>query len=510
MAAFFEWSFERFLFFYGQSRPWSSLWKGLPAALCAIAGTSAVVAVHRPNDGVLVSRFEDAAIAANNVQQESAEDLCRRRLLVLQPSDPRTCFEYAAVLARHDENGRAARIMQSLAPLDRTGYAPAHFWLAEQLMKSKAPLSPAEVALLQRRLEFSLVGPNAIPAAHLAMVELAMRTRQWKVAVEHLQELVLRRPDLLMDLAFAYRQLGDEILAMSTAERATAFYAKMVRETPQDDASRLRWSDTLLFQRKLREAIEVLQAADKAETDPRFGAAIAQVFLMRLTSGGTSPSPIDPNAPASALLPANRPVSALELATRVQLLSQALHYGPHHPAVLTAIAQLSTEESPDGEQARIWLKDALASGKAPPTVHLVLGTAAAIKGDLTQAVFHLKQANERDPKLTQAANNLAYVLARTDPPRIEEALRLIDAVVQGMPRHPEFHETRGQILLMLGRTEEAIQELEYVLEKMPNYIEAHAGLATAYRSVGIQELADRHTQITETLKREKAQPKTRR
>ena len=495
---------------YWASRQWSQLWKGLPALICVGAGVAALAAVRRPYHSALATRYEVAANRAHDESNEAAEDLCRRRLLVLQPTDPRTRYEYAAALARQDEHGRATRIMQSLAPSDRSGYAPAHFWLAEQIMNSKTPLSPAEFQQLEQRLELSLVSRDAVSAARLPLVDVAIRSRRWEVAAKYLEELVARRPDLLMTLASVYRQQGNESRSATNSDRAAAYYSGLVRQNLQDDANRLRWAEALVFQRKLREAIEVLQAADSAETDPQYGAAIAQVFLMRMTGAGTAPLLDGLNAPADALLAANRPVSALELASRIELLERALHYAPHHPAVLAAIAQLSTQETPDGEQARSWLKDALARGDAPATVHLILGTAAATKGDLPQATFHLEQAHQRDPKLAVAANNLAYVLARSDPPQPEHALQLVDAALQILPQHPEFRETRGQILLMLGHPKEAILDLERVLKSLPGRSEVHAGLAAAYQSLGDQDLADRHQRMAEELKNKPPPPRPRR
>ena len=141
---------------------------------------------------------------------------------------------------------------------------------------------------------------------------------------------------------------------------------------------------------------------------------------------------------------------------------------------------------------------------------LILGTAAATKGDLPQATFHLEQAHQRDPKLAVAANNLAYVLARSDPPQPEHALQLVDAALQILPQHPEFRETRGQILLMLGHPKEAILDLERVLKSLPGRSEVHASLAAAYQSLGDQDLADRHQRMAEELKNKPTPPRPRR
>ena len=69
--------------------------------------------------------------------------------------------------------------------------------------------------------------------------------------------------------------------------RAVSFFSGLVRRNPHDDASRLRWSEALVFQHNLRDAIKIVQSADGAETDPRYGVAIAlaSTVTREITSG---------------------------------------------------------------------------------------------------------------------------------------------------------------------------------------------------------------------------------
>ena len=354
-------------------------------------------------------------------------------------------------------------------------------------------------------------GPGCGADRSAALADWAGRAGRWEIASYFLEQLVpkdseadetkAQRQDLLIKLALAYRRQGIERLATTYADGRVWRTTRAVRsENPSEDDSRLLWANGLVFERKLQEAIDVLQAAANVNTDPRYGTAIAEVFLLRLAGIDTASSGGGSSVPVDALLPANLTGIAPEQTPQIELLRQAFHYGPHHPAVLTMLARFSTEESPDGEQARVWLKDSLAKSEAPASVHFILGTAAVKKGNLAEATTQLEQAVQRDPKLVEAANNLAYTLARTDPPQMEQAPPAFGIRPESQALASANRETRGQILLMLGRLTEAIQDLEYVVEKMPNDIQAHAGLATAYQSLGDQGLADRQTQIVEELK----------
>ena len=493
---------------YWETRCWSRLLTGIPAVLYLVTGVAALLVIRRPESGVLAAQYRATATRAREDSNREREDLCLRRLLALQPTDPQTRYDYALLLALKDQGevARASRIMQTLAPLKKpdgqSSYAPAHFWVAQQMMNAVAKLRPGDLEVLERHLEASLVGRDAQSAARLPLAELALRTRRWSDAVRHLKEVVNSRPDLLLTLAAAYRELGTDSTANLIADRAVTYYLGLASQDRDDDISRLKWAESLVFQKRLPQALEVLQAGYSRNGDARYGTAIAQVFLLAMAGSGARSTPVDPEAPADATLPTNQPASNLELASRISLLEQALHFAPNHPGVLTAIAQLSTQETPDADQARVWLKDALARGDAPATVHLILGTSAAAKGDHALASLHLEQAHRLDPRLSVATNNLAYVLAHADPPQTERALQLIEAALQAIPNHPEYHETRGQILLQLGRPKDAIQDLELALKAIPVTRRGgvHDGLARAYEALGDRDLAQRHRKLADEIK----------
>ena len=98
------------------------------------------------------------------------------------------------------------------------------------------------------------------------------------------------------------------------------------------------------------------------------------------------------------------------------------------------------------------------------------------------------------------------MLAHADPPQTERALQLIEAALQAIPNHPEYHETRGQILLQLGRPKDAIQDLELALKAIPVTRRGgvHDGLARAYEALGDHDLAQRHRKLADEIKSQPA------
>ena len=144
----------------------------------------------------------------------------------------------------------------------------------------------------------------------------------------------------------------------------------------------------------------------------------------------------------------------------------------------------------------------LAVGSSTPLVHLCLGTDAILRDDYDLGAKHLQLAYQADPSLVAAANNLAWAMSFADPPRLNEGLALIDSVLKRQPDLAPVRETRGQILLKLGRAEEAITELEFALRTMQRSEVTRQALITAYRQIGMDAMAEEQVLVLERLKGE--------
>ncbi len=88
----------------------------------------------------------------------------------------------------------------------------------------------------------------------------------------------------------------------------------------------------------------------------------------------------------------------------------------------------------------------------------------------------------RKPQFPLALNNLAWVLSEgLNQP--EEALKKIDEVIRLTDRNANNVDTRGVILVRLGRFEQAIDELKWVVQAEPTGVHYYH-LAQAYRKMG--------------------------
>ena len=94
-----------------------------------------------------------------------------------------------------------------------------------------------------------------------------------------------------------------------------------------------------------------------------------------------------------------------------------------------------------------------------------------------------------------ALNNLAYALSQREDADLPRALQLANAAVDTSEGNLYVLETRGQILLKMGRWKEAISDLEAALAEIELRPQVREALALAYDEVGRPELAARHRDL---------------
>jgi tetratricopeptide (TPR) repeat protein/protocatechuate 3,4-dioxygenase beta subunit len=154
-------------------------------------------------------------------------------------------------------------------------------------------------------------------------------------------------------------------------------------------------------------------------------------------------------------------------------------------------------ESPDVQKAKLLeslRKDEaeIANKGATPLTRLRMGTIYISLGDTQSAIFHLQAALELDPILVPALNNLAVLLARSEPTRVDEAIALIDRALLMEPNSPELHDSRGEILERAERFGDAIASLKRTLEIQPERIGSRTRLARILEKMGETAEAEEH------------------
>jgi predicted Zn-dependent protease len=120
------------------------------------------------------------------------------------------------------------------------------------------------------------------------------------------------------------------------------------------------------------------------------------------------------------------------------------------------------------------------------------------QGKHEEGLLHLEQAYQLAPHMGVVANNLAWVLANAQPPDLPRALTLMNTVLERWPNEPLYRDTRGEVLVKMGRWKEALTDLQAALPAYPNHPALHLRLAETYEHLGIPEMAAEHRRLADT------------
>jgi tetratricopeptide (TPR) repeat protein len=163
--------------------------------------------------------------------------------------------------------------------------------------------------------------------------------------------------------------------------------------------------------------------------------------------------------------------SRLTPAERYALLERGLQEFPNEFSLLQRLVALYRLEGDEGTKVRKVFADLMTSGQTTALANLILGLEYWQKDNPGEARLYWEKALEASKQTPNKygqliGNNLAYVLTRYPPDDearaqadLERAMDLIDEVVKKADE-PQFHSTRGLILVKMGRHKEALPELE--------------------------------------------------
>jgi tetratricopeptide (TPR) repeat protein len=460
-----------------RTRKYLYLLQALPALLTA----GAVLALSLPGLTApaqeLETRYFDQAKALYKAKDYAGSMTCYDRLASLGENRPDILYGLALSAGAAGQTGRAVVVMNALAPPDEPGYAPAHVWQARRVLAAPAP-SPearrsAEVHLL-KALDGELEDRDA---AHALLGELYLSAGQLDQAEPHLTKAVGTRPHLRVRLAQLYALRGDKERARGEAQLAISYFRPRAANDLKDRQSRLFWAEATAFLEDFPGAATVLQEGLNATDDPVYRVALAGVYVVWSDAMGR-----DPKAKPG---------------DQLALVETGLRYDPTNVGLLNRLLTAIQVKGPTADKARDSLERLLASGKAPASVHFALGLDAWQRGKADEARMHLERAIELAPLTPAIANNLAWVLASSEPADLPRALELSNLAIEHAPREMNFRDTRGRIYAKMGRWKESLNDLEAALAAAPNDPQLHSGLAEVYEHLGSPEMAAQHKRLAE-------------
>jgi tetratricopeptide (TPR) repeat protein len=458
------------------SRNWMALLTGLPALLAGGA-MAAILLVGKstPNESRFKT-YQERAMSALRVGDTAAAEVYFRRMAILDDKAPSSIYGLALTAAQQRDDDRARSLMRRIAPEQGTGYAPAHFWLAKDMVKKDGTLTPRAQELLEHHLTQAVLGDDANWQAHSLLGQLYGARGDAKRVIPHLVQAAQQRPDLKLLLAVLYERQQDPAAARASAKEARDFFRDKAKSDPKVAEYRIQWARSEALLNDYATAVRILREGLKSSQAEPFHKALAEVYLRWYAA-----VPEDGKG---------------GLAQRLDLLSSALTHGPNNAQALTLLADLATQDWEGSDKALEMLEQVLAQGTAPAMVHAILGTRALKRGDVENASMHLEMAYQGNPQMPAVLNNLAWAIANRDPPDLQRALQLAQAAKK-LFKHPEISDTIATILVRLGRYQEAVSELETALRGLPNRQVLHRKLAALYEKLGDTRLAEQHRRLAE-------------
>ncbi len=457
---------------------------GLPVLLCA--GGLFWLGWDAPTPIILRARYHEEAMGARARGELEVARLCAERLSGIGSFKEEGRYLLALALLELEQQERGLRMMARLAPPDRKGYHKAHYWLASYIV-SRPERTPEQLLLAEAHLQYALLDKPGWAQAQRLLAHLKVGRGDWIEAEALFLAAVHTRPEWRLEVAAFYRGWGRayqerdpeaaELPLRRAREQAGLLLADLnavLEQTPENIELRGKIASVHLFLEDYASAFDVLRDGLSWGEGPTLFPALADVC-----AGWSASMADDPSAAA--------------LTRRFGLLAEALQYSPQHLGALRQLLEVSEREGEAAEEARERLQKMLVSGTAPATLHFLLGNQEWSAGRHDRARFHMERAVELGgARSATVVNNLAYMLAHSEPADLARALELIDVALEAQPDQLRFHETRGRILAKLERWHEALEELERSSAAVRDKAGHHRILADVYQALGLDDLAALH------------------
>ncbi|MBC7951486.1 MAG: tetratricopeptide repeat protein [Rhodospirillaceae bacterium] len=160
-----------------------------------------------------------------------------------------------------------------------------------------------------------------------------------------------------------------------------------------------------------------------------------------------------------------------------KLIDQAPQFGGAH-----YLLGLLALDAVQGKRAAESLARAIAITPHQPVLHLAMGRALEISGDVAEAGLHYRTVLRIDANHAEAHARLGELLRRAG--KRDEAMVHCRAAITASPSHAEAMNTLGALLTQAGHAGEACQVLRQALELRPDWPSALNNFGVALRDMG--------------------------
>lgn len=297
--------------------------------------------------------------------------------------------------------------------------------------------------------------------------------------------------------------LGKGLLHNREVDRALQLFVEMDKIVPDNLEILHNKSITLIAADKIPEASEVLEQVLVLE--PTFTPALATLTAIHMQQ--RNPDTAIKRVRAQLLKVPDNPDYLLLLSGLLYnnnlreealiFLRQAQEIVPEAPRTYLLIARILLDMDKK-DNAITEYRTLLMKNNNLPTVHMSLGTLLEQSGDYAGAMKSYREVLELDPQFAPAANNLAWLLTKTEAADLGEALRLAMIAKAAAPDNPYITDTLGFVHYKRGSYRLALTQFTLASEKLPDkpILRYHLALAL----VGDGQIAQAIKELEKVLK----------
>lgn len=456
--------------------PWRRLPAGIPGLVggllaVALLGFVAVVGPGGPETRVRYRHTAASALARRDF--DTARVAALRGLSLAGSSYDRSesLLQLSLALRGLGREREAVALLHAAAPEEQPGSFSGHLLIARSLLIS-TNLTPQTLESVEHHLRNALALEPESPDVREMLGRFYINVGRPEQARQYLRDAYPTRNEVALLVAIASRLKGDSEGTASWADLAAEAFQRRLKEPPSESADRfpfrLGWSQALAVRRNFDAAFAVLAAGTPTNQPcpPQYATAIADLCRAWAESG---PDRTDGDR-----------------VTRYDRIRRGLGYAPLHAGLWSLLADFARLPADGPASVIASLERIVPRVEDPSLLHFLLWNLERARGNTDAARRHLETAWRLAPRIPAIANDRAMDLATRDAGSLATSLALVEDVLRDYPDQPAFRDTRGQILLRLGRPREALGDLEFALARLPDnpetreaQVAARAALASA-------------------------------
>ena len=391
------------------TRPRLYLLRSWPAMMCLAVVIMIVASAMLVPQSRLIPRYKHAAeTALRNNETDKAETMLRK-VLAIDPNDHESRYSLALIAFEKNERERACELMRKLAL--ETQYGPAHFWLASQLAErsKQKSLTQPERTLLGFHLRQASIHDPHNQEANFLMGHFSFESGRYSEAVQFFRRSVNDHPESRLMWHDALKALKKTDDAEKVIRDAEKFFRLQAARRPTDVKNRLLWAQTLTMRGDTVGATRILEEGvvlQPAEVDYR--RALTAIYLQD----------------------SDRLLAQDLHRDGISLLRQAAMLSPESEQVHERLYRAAVSSGVTRAAARAILEELQSNVRPSAELHRTLARIALADNDMKEASIHFRRAFKLDPNDFRSANNLAWTLARLDPPQLDEALLIAEKAAE--------------------------------------------------------------------------------